>query len=65
MSKLTKRKNIDIDLDIQQWKEREHPGLSWWWLINALLRNFMELHKVEGRTATMVRKAARNTLKEL
>jgi len=39
------RKNINIESDISEWLHENYTGTSIWWLVNSLLRAFMELHK--------------------
>jgi hypothetical protein len=62
-----KRKNIQIDNDILNWLDKEYAGLSIWWLVNTLLRNFMNLHEGLGgnRIKRLARIAAKQTVKEL
>lgn len=66
-NQLGRRKNIQIDNDILEWLEKEYQGLSIWWLVNTLLRNFMNLHANLGgnRIKKLARIAAKQTLKEL
>lgn len=67
MPNLGTRKNIQIDNDILEWLEREYQGLSIWWLVNTLLRSFMELHSTftPNRIKRLAKIAAKQTVKEL
>jgi hypothetical protein len=64
MAKLGTRKNIQIDNDILEWLDKEYEGMSIWWLVNTLLRNFMNLHSSLGsnRIKRLARIAAKQTL---
>lgn len=67
MPNLGTRKNIQIDNDILEWLDREYEGLSIWWLVNTLLRHFMNLHANLGgnRIKRLARLAAKQTVKEV
>jgi hypothetical protein len=50
-----------------EWLNKEYEGLSIWWLVNTLLRNFMNLHDNLGgnRIKRLARIAAKQTRKDM
>jgi hypothetical protein len=67
MPNVGRRKNIQIDNDILEWLDKEYEGLSIWWLVNTLLRNFMNLHSTlaPNRIKKLARIAGKQTLKDM